>query len=82
MADGVDDETWLHHLRNGEYSEWFRQTIKDEDLAEETAQIERDQSLSPAESRMAIREAIEKRYTAPTSGPYSLTGSSDASTRA
>jgi hydroxymethylpyrimidine pyrophosphatase-like HAD family hydrolase len=78
MADGVDDETWFHHLRNGEYSEWFRQIIKDEELASEAAIIEQDQGLSPADSRAAIRESIEKRYTAPTSGPYSLTGSDDA----
>ena len=29
LADGVDDETWLHHLRAGKYSEWFRDAIKD-----------------------------------------------------
>src|SRR5262249_32630025 len=33
IADGVDDETWMHHLRHGDYSEWFRRRIKDEDLA-------------------------------------------------
>jgi hypothetical protein len=29
MAAGVDDETWLHNLRAGEYSSWFSQAIKD-----------------------------------------------------
>ncbi len=24
LADGVDDETWLYHLRNGDFSYWFR----------------------------------------------------------
>src|SRR5262249_53364943 len=77
MADGVDDETWLHHLRAGDYSEWFRRTIKDDVLADEAAQIEQNQSLSTQESRAAIRAAIEKRYTAAPAGPYSTTSSSN-----
>ena len=29
LARGVDDETWLYHLREGGYSGWFRDFIKD-----------------------------------------------------
>ena len=76
LADGVDDDTWLHHLRNRDFSSWFRLTIKDDELADEAVQIEQNQNLSPAESRAAIRDAIEKRYTAPSSGPFSFTGAS------
>ncbi|HZF38917.1 MAG TPA: phosphoglycolate phosphatase, partial [Blastocatellia bacterium] len=72
LADGVDDETWLYHLRGGDYSGWFRQTIKDDELANEVAQIEQNQSLSARESRAAIRLAIERRYSAAPSGPFSL----------
>jgi HAD superfamily hydrolase (TIGR01484 family) len=71
LADGVDDETWLHHLRGGDYSGWFRLTIKDDELADEVAQIEQNLSLDAAQSRAAVREAIEKRYTAAPSGPFS-----------
>jgi hypothetical protein len=71
IADGVDDETWLHHLRNGDFSNWFRMTIKDDELADEAAQVEQNQSLSAKESRAAVRAAIEKRYTAPPAGSYS-----------
>jgi len=78
MADGVDDETWLHHLRNGDFSNWFRLTIKDNELADETAQIEQNEGLSAGESRDAIRNAIEKRYTAPPSGPFSFVSSSNS----
>ena len=46
LAAGVDDKTWLHHLRAGEYSAWFRGAIKDEDLAAEASAVERDESLS------------------------------------
>jgi hydroxymethylpyrimidine pyrophosphatase-like HAD family hydrolase len=65
MADGVDDATWLHHLRQGDYSRWFQDGIKDEALAEEARQIERQSNLSPAESRRLIKAAIEQQYTAP-----------------
>ena len=65
LADGVDDDTWLHHLRSGEYSRWFRENIKDPELAEEAARVEQDRSLDPRQSREKIREAIEHRYTAP-----------------
>ena len=69
MAEGLDDETWLFHLRQGDYSRWFRDAIKDEDLAREVEAIEKDEALSPADSRARIREAIEARYTAPAESP-------------
>lgn len=65
LADGVDDETWMHHLRRGDYSRWFRTMIKDDPLADETARIEADEALSAQESRARIREKIEARYTRP-----------------
>jgi hypothetical protein len=64
LAEGVDDDTWMHHLRRGEYSQWFRRYIKDPALADETAAIERDESISAGESRRMIRDNIERRYTA------------------
>ncbi len=64
IADGVDDETWLHHLRRGDYSKWLRNAIKDEGLAEEAERIE-ESDLSPEESRSRIRDEIQKRYTLP-----------------
>src|SRR5215510_11519373 len=71
LADGVDDETWLYHLRNSDFSNWFRSIIKDSELADDAAQIEQDQSLSARESRESLRMAIERRYSAPPSGPFS-----------
>jgi len=65
LADGVDDETWLHHLRQQDYSRWFREAIKDEDLAAEAAAVETQPGLSPKESRELIKAAIERRYTMP-----------------
>lgn len=65
MAEGVDDDTWTHHLKEHDVSGWFLESIKDEGLAKEAAEVEADKSLSAEESRARIREAIQRRYTAP-----------------
>lgn len=65
MADGVDEETFVHHLKAGDYSDWFRTAIKDEGLAQDTALIERDGDLSVPDARSRLRAAVEARYTAP-----------------
>ena len=65
LAEGVDDDTWSFHLAQGDYSRWFRERIKNEDLAGEAAAVEGDMRLSPAESRAAIKAAVERHYTAP-----------------
>ena len=61
LADGVDEATWAHHLREGDYSRWMRETIKDPDLAEEIAQVEQSGG-PPAESRRTVLEALRRRY--------------------
>lgn len=65
IAEGIDARTWEHHLRRGDYSGWFRRQLKDEELADEVAAIERDHDLPAKESRKRIAEAVGKRYTAP-----------------
>jgi hydroxymethylpyrimidine pyrophosphatase-like HAD family hydrolase len=65
LAEGVDDDTWLYHLRQGDYTRWFRQAIKDDQLADQAARIAQQPSIDVAESRAAIKAAIEERYTAP-----------------
>jgi len=65
MAEGVDDATWAFHLANRDVSQWFRECIKDPELAHEAEQIARTSGLSPADTRTRIRDAIERRYTAP-----------------
>jgi hydroxymethylpyrimidine pyrophosphatase-like HAD family hydrolase len=65
LAEGIDDETWLFHLREEHYSRWFRDVIKDDELATAARAVERERSLSAIESRNRIRSLIEERYTAP-----------------
>ncbi len=64
IADGVDDETWLFHLRRGDYSRWLREDVKDAEVADKVQSIEGNEGFSPRESRKQIREAIEEKYTA------------------
>jgi HAD superfamily hydrolase (TIGR01484 family) len=63
LADGVDEATWMYHLRRGDYSAWFGSRIKDEELRREAEQVEKDPEMSAQESRSKIRQAIETRYT-------------------
>jgi hypothetical protein len=64
MASGVDDDTWQYHLEQGDYSRWFREGIKDPELADEAKQVEEHPTLDANDSRQRIRNAIESRYTA------------------
>jgi hydroxymethylpyrimidine pyrophosphatase-like HAD family hydrolase len=65
LAEGVDDDTWNHHLHRSDYSEWFQQHIKDLDLAQAIKEVEQNPRLSAAESKRQIREAVQSRYTVP-----------------
>jgi hydroxymethylpyrimidine pyrophosphatase-like HAD family hydrolase len=80
LGQGVDDETWDHHLNAGDYSRWLREVIKDRELAAEVAAVEegaRNPAARPPgggapagppsahETRQAVRVAIEQRYTGP-----------------
>jgi hypothetical protein len=64
VAQQVDDATWEYHLRAKDYSEWFRHVIRDEELAGEVGEIERDLKLTPEQSRECIKVAVYRRYTA------------------
>lgn len=65
IAQGIDEVTWMFHLKRGDYSNWFRNAIKDEFLASEAQRIERRTDLSPWQTREAIRELVNARYTLP-----------------
>jgi hypothetical protein len=65
IAEGIDEATWMFHLRRGDYSRWFRHTIKDDHLATETERIERRGDLGAADTRALVRELVGARYTLP-----------------
>lgn len=65
LAEGVDEQTWMFHLRRGDYSAWFRHAVHDDYLADATEQIERRSDVDPWQTRQVIRELINARYTLP-----------------
>ncbi|HET6583405.1 MAG TPA: HAD-IIB family hydrolase [Nannocystaceae bacterium] len=65
IAEGVDDATWTFHLARGDVAKWFREYIKDDDLGREAEEIARTPDLSPSASRNRIKDAIDRRYSAP-----------------
>ena len=66
LAIQVADESWFHHLHQGDYERWFREVIKDEDLANEAARIKTEvESGAPVDSRHLLRTAIVDRYAGP-----------------
>jgi len=77
LADGVDDATWEHHRREGDYSHWLKDSIKDVDLAAAVARIEALAKIDPLEGRREIREAIERDYTLPAVGPLPVPEAND-----
>jgi haloacid dehalogenase-like hydrolase len=59
IGAGVDEETWLHHLRAGDFSRWFEEVVRNPELAARVRRVEVDQTLDAAGSRDAIRELVE-----------------------
>ncbi|HEY9678724.1 MAG TPA: HAD family hydrolase [Drouetiella sp.] len=64
IADGVDDDTWLFHLHEGHYADWFHEVIKDDELSELARSLS-NTGASAADSRAAITNFIHSRYTLP-----------------
>jgi hydroxymethylpyrimidine pyrophosphatase-like HAD family hydrolase len=76
LAAGVDDDTWRYHFNRADYSRWFRDIIKDPELAAEAAAVERDRFVSREAAQIALRTAVESRYTLPADAPLPVRGAS------
>ncbi|HTI86178.1 MAG TPA: HAD family hydrolase [Alphaproteobacteria bacterium] len=63
IAEGIGEETWLFHLRRGDYSRWLRFSVRDLELADATEAIEHRADLTPQQTRQMITEMISVRYT-------------------
>jgi len=61
IAEGVDDATWSHHLRHGDWSRWVRDVIGDADLADAIDTIAA-KDLDPVAARRALREEVATAY--------------------
>lgn len=62
MAEGVDEETWVYHLKRGDYAGWFREKIQDQELVVLAEQLQRADEVSPRESRQQVLAMIRKLY--------------------
>jgi hypothetical protein len=71
LGDGVDDDTWLFHLQRHEVSQWLREAIKDEELADKVAEVENEIDNDADASRKEVRKLIEAVYTLPASAAAS-----------
>ena len=65
IAEGIDEETWLFHLRRGDYSRWLKEHVKDEEIAKQMEKIEQEPEFSSEESRQRASRLIRSRFTAP-----------------
>jgi hydroxymethylpyrimidine pyrophosphatase-like HAD family hydrolase len=61
LAKGIDTDTWLFHLQRHDLTNWFRDTVHDEELA--TVAEEAGQMADPDGSKRYVLEAIGKKYT-------------------
>ncbi|MCB9775376.1 MAG: HAD hydrolase family protein [Nitrospiraceae bacterium] len=62
LAEGLDPETWMYHLKRHDYSSWARDCIKDKTLASEIREIESNEPLEHGHSLARIKAAIASRY--------------------
>jgi hydroxymethylpyrimidine pyrophosphatase-like HAD family hydrolase len=76
IAAGVDDDTWRYHFERADYSQWFRDVIKDGELAAAAAAVERNRFISRSDALAALRSAVESRYTLPADAPLPVRGAS------
>ena len=64
LAQGVDDDTWMYHLKRNDYSGWIRDHVNDDMLAEQVEKIETAEP-DPVRSRAEITRLIQLHYTGP-----------------
>ena len=78
LAEGLDSETWMYHLKLHDYSSWAQDCIKDKTLAAEIREIESTESLEHGQSLARIKAAIASLYilsphpSSPSSSPSPL----------
>jgi hydroxymethylpyrimidine pyrophosphatase-like HAD family hydrolase len=64
IMEGVDGDTFSYHFGRHEYSQGFRENIKNPELADATGDIENG-GLEVEEAKAALKRAIDERYTLP-----------------
>lgn len=62
IAKGIDDDTWRYHLNRKDFFYWFRDSIKDDDLAKIAEEARHEENLS--KSKQLVTDFIHEHYTA------------------
>ena len=57
----MDADTWQWHRQRQDYSHWIEDSINDQELAGEIAEIEAADT-PPDDARRLMCEAVERRY--------------------
>jgi HAD superfamily hydrolase (TIGR01484 family) len=61
IAEGIDKDTWAWHLHRHDFTNWFRDTIHDDELAQVAKKAEKLDD--PLEARQQILNFINSKYT-------------------
>jgi len=61
IAEGIDIDTWVYHLKRKDFMKWFRDTVHDEELASEAEAAEGMGDV--AAGRRRVLDFIGQRYT-------------------
>ena len=61
IAEGIDIDTWVYHLKRKDLTKWFRDTVHDEELANEAELAEG--MGDAAAGRRRVLDMIGQRYT-------------------
>lgn len=62
IAEGIDDDTWLYHLKRKDFENWFSNSIHDDELVDITSKAALHNNA--ASSKKMIIDFIYKKYTA------------------
>ncbi len=62
IAEGIDDKTWNYHLAKGDYTNWFRDTVHDDELSDISSEAEKEKNAEV--SKKKILAYINQKYTA------------------
>lgn len=60
IAEGIDADTWLYHLKRKDFTRWFSDSIHDRELAQVSEEAE--QMTDVAQSKKHILDFITKKY--------------------
>ena len=61
LAEGIDDDTWVYHLKRKDFRNWFESSVNDDELA---AVSEEAEDKNAAESKKLILDYIRQKYMA------------------